>query len=123
MFTGRIPPAWANSAVYSYGTGTGTLNCGSTQNDRGRPPVFVPDYRGAPTGCLNDSGVVRHGDVDFLDRHLRMAQSARGWLGYDRRLPWNMTATAEASMTRGISDFVFVNLNLVGPQARTHMVA
>jgi hypothetical protein len=66
---------------------------------------------------VNDSGAVARGDVDFLDRHLRMAQSARGWLGYDRRLPWNMTATAEATMTRGISDFVFVNLNLVGPQS------
>ncbi len=30
VFTGRIPPAWANSAVYSYGAGTGTLNCGSS---------------------------------------------------------------------------------------------
>jgi len=116
VFTGRIPPAWANSATYSYGTGTGTLNCGGGQNDRGRAPAFVPDYRAAPTTCVNDSGAVVRGDVDFVDRHLRMAQSVRGWLGYDRRLPWDMTATAEASMTRGISDFVFVNLNLVGPQ-------
>ncbi len=116
IFTGRIPPAWANSAVYSYGTGTGTLTCGSSSSDQGRPPAFVPDYRAAPTACTNNVGIVLRGDVDLIDRHLRMAQTARGWVGYDRRLPWNMTATAEASTARGISDFVFVNLNLVGPQ-------
>src|SRR4029078_6762747 len=46
----------------------------------------------------------------------RRCQASEGWLGLDRRLLWSVIATAEASLTRGISDFVFVNLNLAGPQ-------
>ena len=45
-----------------------------------------------------------------------MTQTLRGSLAYDRRLPWGLLATAEALVTRNISDFVFVNLNLIGPQ-------
>jgi hypothetical protein len=118
VFTGRYPAAWAQVPLYSYGTGLGTLQCGSVIGDRGPAPTFVPDYRAAPTSCANGltlSGAPR-GDVDLMDRHLRMAQSLRASLAYDRRLPWEMTMTGEAMITRGISDFVFVNLNLRGPQ-------
>jgi hypothetical protein len=55
--------------------------------------------------------------VDLLDRRLRMAQTLRASVAYDRRLPWDILATAEALITRNVSDFVFVNLNLQGPQA------
>ena len=45
-----------------------------------------------------------------------MARALRGVLAYDRRLPWDLLGTAEALVTRNVSDFVFVNLNLAGPQ-------
>jgi hypothetical protein len=45
-----------------------------------------------------------------------MARTLRGVLAYDRRLPWDVVSTVEALVTRSISDFVFVNLNLEGPQ-------
>ncbi|MEJ7760793.1 MAG: hypothetical protein WKF55_14515 [Gemmatimonadaceae bacterium] len=46
-----------------------------------------------------------------------MAQSLRGSVAYDRKLPWGLLATGEALVSRGLSDFMFVNLNLRGPQA------
>ena len=38
-------------------------------------------------------------------------------LAWDRRLPGDLLATAEALYTRNLSDFIFVNLNLMGPQS------
>ncbi|CAN5829992.1 TonB-dependent receptor [soil metagenome] len=118
VFTGRPPVAWLRSALTSYGIGIGVLRCGRLQSDRGLPPAFVPDYRAAPTECENGSGLTGapRGDVDLLSRSLRMAQTLRASLAYDRRLPWGLLASAEALITRNTSDFVFVNLNLEGPQ-------
>lgn len=118
VFTGRPPFHWLRSAVVSYGVGIGVLRCGPLSTDSGLPPPFVPDYRAAPTTCATGSGLTSasRGDVDLLSRHLRMPQTLRGSLAYDRRLPWDLLATGEALITRNISDFVFVNLNLEGPQ-------
>ncbi len=118
VFTGRYPPTWAYTAVFSYGSGIATLQCGGLPADLGPPPPFVANYRDAPSACANGRGIASapHGDVDLLDRNLRMAQTARASLAYDRRLPWDVMVTAEAMLTRNISDFVFVNLNLKGPQ-------
>ena len=119
IFTGRPPLAWIHSALSSYGVGIGVLRCGTLPSDAGLAPPFVPDYLEAPTACASGDGISANprGDVDLLDRDLRMTQTLRGSLAYDRRLPWDLLATAEALVTRNISDFVFVNLNLQGPQA------
>jgi hypothetical protein len=118
IFTGRPPVSWLHSALLSYGVGIGVLRCGPLSTDAGLPPPFVPDYRAAPTGCASGAELTTapRGDVDLLDRRLRMAQTLRSSLAYDRRLPWGALATGEALVTRNISDFVFVNLNLEGPQ-------
>ena len=112
VFTGRPPLSWEHSALYSYGTGSGNLHCGP---GTGTPPDFVADYRAAPTAC-KDGQRASPGDVDLLDPNLRMAQSARASLAYERRLPWDLVATVEGLATRNISDFLFVNLNLKAPQ-------
>lgn len=118
IFTGRPPLAWLHPALFSYGVGIGVLRCGLQPTDAGNPPPFMPDFRAAPTACATGPGLTTAplGDVDLLDRRLRMAQSLRGSLGYDRRLPWGLLATAEALVSRNLSDFMFVNLNLQGPQ-------
>jgi hypothetical protein len=118
VFTGRAPGAWLHSALYSYGAGTGRLLCGRGPGAQGPPPPFVPDHGAPPTECANGIGLTTapRGDVDLLDGQLRMAQTLRGVLAYDRRLPWDLFGTVEALVTRNLSDFVFVNLNLVGPR-------
>src|SRR5829696_6343097 len=45
-----------------------------------------------------------------------MAQTLRGVLAYERRLPGGLVGTVEGILTRNPSDFTFVNLNLRGPQ-------
>ncbi|HET6362685.1 MAG TPA: TonB-dependent receptor, partial [Gemmatimonadota bacterium] len=118
VFTGRPPLAWIHPALSNYGVGIGVLRCGSFPSDAGPPPPFVPDYREAPLACATGPGLTTAplGDVDLVDRDLRLAQSLRGSLAYDRVLPWGFSGTAEALVSRGLSDFVFVNMNLEGPQ-------
>lgn len=119
-FTVRPPIAWLHAPLYSYGTGLGTLKCGISPMDLGPPPSFNPDYRAPPISCANGSSVTSspRGSVDLLDRGLRMAQTVRAALAYDRRLPWGLAGTLEAMATRNLADFEFVNLNLAGPQTR-----
>jgi hypothetical protein len=82
------------------------------------PPAFEPDYRAAPTECATDNGQAApsRAEVDLLDRNLRMAQSLRASLAYDRQLPWSLRATTEVLVSSHVSDFRFVNLNLQGTQ-------
>jgi hypothetical protein len=114
VFTGRPPVAWLHSSLYTYGIAA-TLRCGPLPSDLDAPPAFVPDYRTPPEACANGARP-NAGDVDLLERDLRMARTLRGVLAYDRRLPWDLLGTLEAMVTRNISDFVFVNLNLEEPQ-------
>ena len=118
MFTARPPVAWLHAPVYSYGLGIGTLNCGPQM--LGPAPPFAPDHQTPPLSCANGASLANapRGNVDLLDPNLRMARSLRGAVDYDRQLPWNLAASTEVLVTRGLSDFAFVNLNLVGPQAQ-----
>ncbi|HUQ19779.1 MAG TPA: TonB-dependent receptor [Gemmatimonadaceae bacterium] len=119
LFTGRPPRGWIAPAVISYGAGIGVLRCGSLQSDVGRPRLFVPDYQAAPTSCATGATLATAplGDVDLLDKNLRMAQSVRASLAYERRLAGDVVSTTEALITRNVADYRFVNLNLKGPQA------
>lgn len=118
VFTGRPPLHWIRSALSSYGIGIGVLRCGRLPSDRGLPPTFVPDYRAAPTACENGSSISSAplGDVNLLSRSLRMTQTLRASLAYDRDLSWGLVGSIEGLITRNASDYVFVNLNLAGPQ-------
>jgi hypothetical protein len=118
LFTGRPPLAWVVPALSSYGVGIGVLRCGLLPSDAGTPPAFVRDYRAAPSACSTGPSLTTAplGDVDLLDRDLKMAQTLRASLAYDRMLPWGLVATTEALVSRHLSDFRWVNLNLVGPQ-------
>src|SRR6185503_5213720 len=53
----------------------------------------------------------------LIDRRLTMAEMFRASLAHDRALPWGVLGSVEALYTRTLSDFVFQNANLAGPQA------
>ncbi|MGI8619241.1 MAG: carboxypeptidase regulatory-like domain-containing protein [Gemmatimonadaceae bacterium] len=120
IFTARYPLAWAHSAASSHGVGGGLLRCGRASGDAGLPPSFNADHRAPPTACAGGSSTTanRRGDVDLLDRNLRMMRVARGSLAYELRLAASVRLAVEALVTRGLSDFVFENLNLAAT-ART----
>ncbi|HXG69860.1 MAG TPA: hypothetical protein VNJ04_04520 [Gemmatimonadaceae bacterium] len=115
IFTGRYPLAWAHTALSSYGVG-GVPGCNSLGGAQ-FPPLFNPDYRSPPTACSGGLSLTttRPGDVDLLDRNLRMMRVMRASIAYDRQLPGNLLLTNEGLFTRALSDFVLVNLNLAEP--------
>ena len=114
LFTSRYPLAWVQTALSSYGTGLAMLRCVRTPGNGRQPPSFNPDYSAPPTACANGPTLTQ-GDVDLLDRNLRMMRTARGSLAYDANFPGGVQFTAEALVTRLLSDFAFVNLNLRDP--------
>jgi hypothetical protein len=116
LFTGRYPLAWAQAAFSSDGAGLGLLRCGHAAADLGPAPSFSPNHSAPPQACANGAAITR-GDVDLLDRNLRMMRTARGSLAYDGSLAGGFRFTGEALITRGLSDFVFVNTNLPDPAA------
>jgi len=118
IFAGRYPVGWPYSALTSYGVG-GVLRCTSLGPATRYPPPFAPDYRTRPSACRGGATITPSfpGDVDLLDRNLRMVRVARGSLAYDWRMPWGLGLTNEALVTRTLSDVVFLNLNLPEPTA------
>jgi hypothetical protein len=115
IFTGRPPLAWFQAALQNYGTGTSVLRCGS--GGQGPSPAFEPNPLAPPAACAGGAAATPPGDVELLSPKLRMARTLRVALAWDRRLPHDLLATAEALFTRNLADFMFVNLNLVGPQS------
>jgi hypothetical protein len=118
IFTGRPPLAWFHTALQNYGLGTGVLECGTGPGDKGLPPTFAdPDPFQPPRACAGGEGLTDPvSDVDLVDPSLRMARTLRAVLAYERRLPGGLVGTIEGVVTRNRSDFLFVNLNLRGPQ-------
>ena len=116
IFTGTYPLAWAQSALTSYGVDS-VIRCNRQGPGLQRPPTFTPDYRTPPGGCVGGANVApaSPGDVDLLDPDLRMARMARTSLAHDWQVLPGVTLTNEVLLSRALSDFAFVNLNLGEP--------
>jgi len=102
----------------SYGVGTGELRCGPLSTAGRSAPAFVTDYRAQPSACSSGPSLETAplGDVDLLDPNLQMAVTHRASIAYDRHLGSGTILTGEMLVSRNASDFIFVNLNLQGPQ-------
>ena len=120
IFTGRPPMGWIHVPLQSYGDGIGLLRCGNRSGDLGAPPAFHPDPLDPPTTCSAGEGVTTAppGDVELVDPDLRMGRTLRGVVAWEQRLSRGLVGTIEGVLTRHRSDFVFVNLNLAGPQTK-----
>jgi hypothetical protein len=117
LFVGRPPIAWLNAALRNNGGGTrGTLQCGGTGSP---PPAFESDYLNQPRSCATGSGLGSGpgGPLNLEDNNLRFAETLRASLSYDRRLSRSLKWKIEGLLTRNRADFLFVNMNLVGPVA------
>jgi hypothetical protein len=117
IFATRYPLSWSYAALTSYGVG-GVLRCNSLGTARS-PPPFAPDYRAQPRACGGGATITPSfpGDVDLVDRNLRMVRVVRSSIAHDWRLPWGLELTNELLVTRALSDVVFLNINLQDPTA------
>ena len=117
LFVGRPPVRWLNQALANNGDRIGTLLCGA--GGPGPAPAFQPDYLNQPHSCANGSGLDpgARGPVDLEDNNLRLAETLRASLSYDRLLSQTVLWKIEGLVTRNRADFLFVNLNLAGPVA------
>ena len=116
VFTGRYPLAWVQSAFLSHGAGNRLLVCNVLGTALNYPPSFIATP--TPTTCAGGATATPNtrGDVDVLDRDLRLVRSARASLAYERRLPLGLRLTTEGLLTRGLSDVGVRNLNLSPPR-------
>jgi hypothetical protein len=112
VFVGRPPLAWISASQRFDGVGTRTLRCTGV----GLAPRFVPDPSTLPVTCANGTPI-GYGPVNLIDPGLTMADMFRASLAHDRVLPWGMNGTIEALYTRTLTDFMFQNANLAGPEA------
>jgi hypothetical protein len=117
VFTGRPPMAWLHAPLLNHGVGVGTLRCGTRPGDSGPPPPFNPDHRSPPSSCEDGSEEIHvpAPDVELVASGLGLPRTLRSVLAWDRQLPWGVVGTLEAVVTRNLSDFMFVNLNLEDP--------
>jgi hypothetical protein len=114
IFSGRPPLGWLGRPLRFDGASIRTLNCAGGGTS-GIVPAFEPELRRQPTVCANGTGFT-DGPVNLVDRNLRMGEQLRFSLAYDRFLPWDVAASVEAMYSRTLSDFMFANVNLAGPQ-------
>jgi hypothetical protein len=112
IFVGRPPLGWFLAPLRYQGAGIRTLSC---VGGAAVVPRFVPDPQNPPTACADGRGF-GDGPVNLVDRRLKMAETFRASLAYDRPLPWRVATSVEALYTRTVSDFLYANLNLAGPQ-------
>ena len=123
MFTGRAPLFSLYGGFSAYGLATRTLQCGTLPTDAGLAPAFHPDFQSPPLACAGGQtfGGATTGEIDVLDRHLRLPQTMRGSLAMDAELPFGVVGTIEGLYTRATNALFYSPVNLsapVGPDPR-----
>ena len=113
IFVASPPLGWLLGPARFNGAGVRTLTCSAQLGQK--VPKFVADPNQQPQEC-GDGHTFSDGPVALVDRNLRMGESFRASLSVERRLPWNLDASVDALYSRIRYDFMFVNLNLRGPQ-------
>ena len=119
VFTGRPPLFWLFGGFSAYGLATRTLQCGSLASDAGAPPAFETDYRDPPVACAGGEtfGGATMGEIDVLDRGLRLPQVVRTSVAVDRGLPLGWVGTIEGVYTRSTRSVLFSGINIGEPLA------
>lgn len=116
VFVGRPPLAWLGQRLVNTGGGTANLLCiGSRADDPAAPPPFVPDHRHQPDTCAGgiDGRTTVGGPLNLIERRAGLARALKTDIAIVRALGAGMSASVEALVTRNLTDFAFVNLNLL----------
>jgi hypothetical protein len=119
LFSGRPPLFWLFGGFSAYGLAARTLQCGTLPGDAGTAPIFRTDVRNPPQTCAGGQtfGAATTGEIDVIDRRLRLPQTLRATLAADARLPFGFVGTIEGLYTRATRAIVFSPINLSEPVA------
>ncbi|HKJ92758.1 MAG TPA: TonB-dependent receptor, partial [Longimicrobiales bacterium] len=112
-FTGHPAYVWMSNAFQNSGlTGVNLLSCYTTA-----APAFTQGAVDSPPQvCADGRTPQAGGEIDLLQSSLRMPQTLRTSLGYDRDIGHNLIATVEGLYTKAIYSPFYYNLALADPQ-------
>lgn len=111
-FTGHPAYVWMSNAFQNSGlTGVNLLTCTKTAPVFNSAAVQTP-----PTACSNGVNAKSGSEVDLLQSSLRMPQTLRGSIGYDRDLGHGFIGTVEGLYTKSLYSPFYTNLALAGKQ-------
>lgn len=111
-FVGHPAYVWMSNAFQNSGlSGVPLLTCTNIA------PVFnSANVQTPPTQCSNGLTASAGSEIDLLQSNLRMPQTLRGSLGYDRDLGHDLIGTVEGLYTKALYSPFYYNLALAGPQ-------
>jgi hypothetical protein len=111
IFTGKPLFVWISNQIGNTGVLTGFIqNNNSTANPFNPDPNFYKpiDVTGAPATSY---------ELAITDHDFKFPQVWRTNVAVDRRLPWNISGTAELIYNRDVNGVYYINANLPAPQA------
>ncbi len=102
LFTSRIPYVWPGGSYNNNGVTIG----GMSIKTAGAPElVFNPQWDNQPTVTGNPSG-----QIDIFAKNFKMPQVFRANLALDKKLPYQINATFDATFTKNVNNVTYQNL-------------
>ncbi len=111
-FVGHPAYVWLSNAFQNSGlTGVNLLTCNGTA----APAFTAAAVKTPPSACANGLTAAAGSEIDLVQPGVRMPQTLRGSLGYDRYLGHQLVATVEGLYTKALYSPFYYNLALAGP--------
>jgi outer membrane receptor for ferrienterochelin and colicin len=104
IFYGRFPFVWVGNQYANTGVDFYTVTTA--------PNRFIPDPYGQPQTATT----LPTAEVDLTDPNFKAPSVLRWNLAFDRKLPWDITATIEGVFSITLNDVYYKNINLAALQ-------
>lgn len=114
IFVGRPAYVWVGNAFANNGIAGGVLNLSCNSTDA-LPTFNAANISTPPTACGTKTAAAA-GEIDIINKHLRMPSDARLSLGFDHRFDNGTLVSLEGLYTKGVNNFFYVNSALAGRQ-------
>ncbi len=111
IFTGRPAYVWISNQIGNNGVLTGFE---SIDNTTARP--FNPDPDAYKPATVTGAPAASY-ELAFTDKDFRFPQIWRSNLAVDRKLPWNVLATAEVLYAKDVNGVYYIDANLSAPES------
>ena len=113
IFTSRVPLVWPGGTYGNNGVTTGFI-----QLTGSNVPAFNPNPATQFQDPVQGSGSVG-GQVDLFAPDFRLPQVFKTNIAIDQKLPWGIVFSADFIWNDNISQVIYENINIAGPQFNT----